>query len=117
MISCEGQFCVNSRLEIPIVYTFDDSDVFYQAILCKRSQNCLCVETGDYIEKGKQIYVMTEDYPIDDDDLKIYEGCFGQVGECQKLNLRENVGYVIQVKLYNGHTPVSSRLQAMESNV
>ena len=86
MIACSDQFCINAKLEIPIVYTFEDSNVFYQATLCKRGNNCLCFETGNYIEKGKQVYVMTEDYPIDDDDLKIYEGCFGQVGECQKSN-------------------------------
>jgi hypothetical protein len=79
----------DSQFEISIVYAYADSDIFYPATLLRHGRNDLCFATEHSIAEGGKIYIMTQDYPLDDANLKIYEGCLAKVHECKKNKLYE----------------------------
>jgi hypothetical protein len=68
----------------------------------KHGGNGLCFETEHSIAEGEKIYIMTQDYPLDGANLKIYEGCLAKVHGCKKIKYKKNQAYLIQVGLVNG---------------
>ena len=104
MISCDDAgYCNQVNRGISIIYAYEDSDIFYPAKLAKHGRKCLCFETEKPIGEGAKIYIITQDFPLDDTILKIYEGCLAQVKECKKNNDFNKIpSYSIRVKSMNG---------------
>ena len=85
MISCDDAgYCNQVNRAISIIYAYEDSDIFYPAKLAKHGRKCLCFETEKPIGEGQKIYIITQDFPLDDTSLRFYEGCLAQVKECKK---------------------------------
>ena len=101
-ITCNDKYCKKDKSGISIIYAYEDSDVFYQAKLLKYGRKCLCLTTEEPIAKGEKIYILTQDFPLEDTDLRIYEGCLAQVEECKKKNFETNPSYLIRGKSVNG---------------
>ena len=98
----DAGYCTRAKIGISIIYAYEDSDIFYPAKLVKHGRKCLCFETEKPIGKGERIYIITQDFPLDDINLKIYEGCLAQVRECKKNNdFNKNPSYSILVKSMN----------------
>ena len=77
--------------------------MFYPARLLKHGINCLCFASKEPIAKGGKIYIFTQDFPVEDTNLRIYEGCFAQVEECKKYeNLKKSPSYLIRGKSLSG---------------
>jgi hypothetical protein len=98
----EVEYHKDSQFEISIVYAYADSDFFYPATLLRHGRNDLCFATEHSIAEGEKIYIMTQDYPLDDADFKTYEGCLAKVHGCGKIIYKENQAYMVQVRLVNG---------------
>jgi hypothetical protein len=112
MILCnDAQFCIEDKIGAPILYAYEDSDVFYPARLLKHGINCLCFASKEPIAKGGKIYIFTQDFPVEDTNLRIYEGCFAQVEECKKnANYRKKSSYLIRGKSLSG------KIMSIDSN-
>ena len=104
MILCDdANFCRENKIGVSIIYAYEDSDVFYPAKLLKHGRNCLCFASKEPIVKGKRIYILTQDFPIECANLRIYEGCFAQVKECKKFdNSEKKPSYLIHGKSMSG---------------
>jgi hypothetical protein len=84
--SCDyAEYCIEEKIGISIIYAYEDSDTFYPAKLLKHGISCLCFASKELIGKGEKIYILTQDFPIEDTKPRIYEGCFAQVGRCEKI--------------------------------
>jgi len=91
-ITCDdAEYCKKDKSGISIIYAYEDSDVFYQAKLLKYGIKCLCLTTEEPIGKGEKIYILTQDFPLEGTDFRIYEGCLAQVEECKKKNFETNL--------------------------
>ena len=102
MESCdEVEYYKDNKFGISIVYAYANTDIFYPATLLRHGRNYLCFATEHSIEEGEKIYIMTQDYPLDDVYLKIYEGCLAKVHRYKKINYKKNQVYMIEVKLVN----------------
>ncbi|MGB5748740.1 MAG: hypothetical protein WBM69_17290, partial [Desulfobacterales bacterium] len=67
--------------------------------------DCLCFASKEPIPEGEKIYIMTQDFPIEGTNLRIYEGCFAQVEECMKYeNFKKKPPYLIRGKSISGKT-------------
>jgi hypothetical protein len=98
-----AKFCKEDKNGVSIIYAYEDSDVFYPAKLLKHGINCLCFASKKPIEKGKRVYILTQDFPIEGDSLKIYEGCFAQIQGCKKNNnFKKRPSYLIQGESISG---------------
>ena len=106
MILCDDvKFCKKDKIGVSIVYAYEDSDVFYPAMLLKHGINCLCFTSKEPIATGEKIYVFTQEFPIEGANLRIYEACFAQVEECKKTdNFKNNPSYLIRGKSVIGNT-------------
>ena len=106
MILCDdAYFCRENKIGVSIIYAYEDSDVFYPAKLLKHGRNCLCFESNAPVAVGEKIYIFTQDFPIEGENLRIYEGCFAQVEECKKTdNFKNNPLYLIRGKSVVGNT-------------
>lgn len=106
MIICDRiENCHEDKVGISIIYAYEDSDLYFSAKLLKHGTNCLCFESKEPIVAGEKIYIMTEDFPIEGEFLKIYEGCLAQVEECEKNeNLRKKPFYLIRVRSMSDKT-------------
>ena len=104
MILCnDAQFCIEDKIGAPIIYAYEDSDVFYPARLLKHGINCLCFSSKEPIAKGGKIYILNQDLPTEGTNLRIYEGCFAQVEECKKNdNFKKKPSYLIRGKSLSG---------------
>ena len=92
----DAGYCIQVKRGISIIYAYEDSDVFYPAMLLKHGINCLCFTSREPIAMGEKIYVFTQDFPIERANLRIYEACFAQVEECKKTdNFKNNPLYLI----------------------
>ncbi|MES0446381.1 MAG: hypothetical protein ABUJ92_07520 [Desulfobacterales bacterium] len=96
------EYYKDSRFGISIVFAYANSDTFYPATLLRHGRNDLCFATEHSIAEGEKIYIMTQDYPLDDANLKIYEGCLAKVHGSKKIKYKKNQAYMIQVRLVNG---------------
>ena len=106
MIFCNDvEFCRENKIGVSIIYAYEDSDVFYPAMLLKHGINCLCFASKKPIAMGEKIYIFTQDFPIEGANLRIYEACFAQVEECKKTdNFKSNPSYLIRGKSVTGNT-------------
>jgi len=104
MILCsDAEFCIEDKIGAPIIYAYEDSDVFYPARLLKHGINCLCFASKEPIAKGGKIYILNQDFPTEGTNLRIYEGCFAQVEECKKNdNVKKEPSYLIRGKSLSG---------------
>ena len=104
MILCGNpKFCKEDKVGVSMIYAYEDSDVFYPAKLLRHGINCLCFASKEPIAKGKRIYILTQDFPIDGADLRIYEGCFAQIEECKKIdNSEKKPSYLIHGESMSG---------------
>jgi len=93
----ENSQCKSDKYGASIVYTYQDSDRFYDARLCKYNDNCMCFETEKPIKIGENIYIMTHDYPLDGQSFEIYEGCLAQVEKCNRIKKMGNSAFLIGV--------------------
>jgi hypothetical protein len=98
----EVEYHKDSQFGISIVYAYVNSDIFYPATLLRHGRNDLCFATEHSIAEGEKVYIMTHDFPLDDANFKIYEGCLAKVHECKKINYMKNQVYMIQVRSVNG---------------
>ena len=105
MIFCNDvEFCRENKIGVSIIYAYEDSDVFYPAMLLKHGINCLCFASKEPIAMGEKIYIFTQDFPIEGANLRIYEACFAQVEECKKTdNFKSNPSYLIRGKSVTGN--------------
>jgi len=112
MILCNDvEFCREDEIGASIIYAYEDSDVFYPARLLKHGINCLCFASKEPIAKGGKIYILTQDFPIEGTNLRIYEGCFAQVEECKKNdNFKKMPSYLIRGKSLSG------KIMSIDSN-
>jgi hypothetical protein len=98
-----AKFCKEDKSGVSVIYAYEDSDVFYPAKLLKYGINCLCFASKEPIEKGERVYILTQDFPIEGDSLKIYEGCFAQIQECKKINnFKKMLSYLVQGESISG---------------
>jgi hypothetical protein len=98
-----AKFCKEDKIGVSIIYAYEDSDVFYAAKLLKHGINCLCFASKEPIEKGKRVYILTQDFPIEGDSIRIYEGCFAQIKECKKINnFKKRPSYLIHGESISG---------------
>ena len=105
MISCDdAEICQEDKIGVSIIYAYEDSDVYYPAKLLKHGIDCLCFVSKEPIPEGEKIYIMTQDFPIEGTNLRIYEGCFAQVEECKKYENLKKPPYLIRGKLMSGKT-------------
>jgi hypothetical protein len=106
MISCDdAEICQEDKIGVSIIYAYEDSDVYYPAKLLKHGIDCLCFASKEPIPEGEKIYIMTQDFPIEGTNLRIYEGCFAQVEECKKYeNFKKTSPYLIRGKSMSGKT-------------
>ena len=106
MILCDDvEFCREDKIGVSIIYAYEDSDVFYPAMLLKHGINCLCFASKEPIETGEKIYIFNQDFPIEGANLRIYEACFAQVEECKKYeNFKKKPSYLIRGKSMSGKT-------------
>ena len=106
-----AKFCKDDKIGVSVIYAYEDSDVFYPAKLLKHGINCLCFTSKEPIEKGKRVYILTQDFPIEGDSLRIYEGCFAQIQECKKIN------YFVKIPSYFIHgESISVKVKSAGSN-
>ena len=112
MILCDDvEFCRENKIGVSIIYAYEDSDVFYPAMLLKHGINCLCFASKEPIAMGEKIYIFTQDFPIDGAQLRIYEGSFIQIEECKKTDsFKNNPSFLIRGK------SVSSKMMSIASN-
>ncbi len=103
-VSCgNAKICYEDKIGVSIIYAYEDSDLFYPAMLLKHGINCLCFASREPIAMGKKVYILTQDFPIESDSLEVYEGCFAQVKECRKFDLFEKWhSYRIQCETISG---------------
>jgi hypothetical protein len=98
-----AKFCKEDKIGVSIIYAYEDSDVFYPAKLLKHGINCLCFASRKPIAKGKRIYILTQDFPMEGDTLRLYEGCFAQIEECKKINnFKKMPSYLIHSESISG---------------
>ena len=104
MISCDdAEICQEDKIGVSIIYAYENSDEYYPAKLLKHGINCLCFASQEPIAEGEKIYIMTQEFPIEDTNLRIYEGCFAQVEECKKYeNYKKKPSYLIRGKSLSG---------------
>ena len=104
IISCDRvENCQEEKIGISIIFAYEDSDLYYPAKLLNHGTDCLCFTSKEPIAIGKKIYIMTQDYPIEDPYLKIYETCLARVEECKKNeNFRKKPSYFIRGKSISG---------------
>ena len=109
MVLCnDAEFCRENKIGVSIIYAYENSDVFYPAKLLRHGRNCLCFASNEPITMGENIYILTQDFPIEGANLRIYEGCFAQVEECKKTdNFKNNPSIFnsrgISGRQYNEH--------------
>ena len=103
---CDNEeFCSEDKIGVSIVYAYEDSNEFHPAKLLKHGINCLCFASKEPVAVGAKIYVLTQDFPIEGINLKIYEGCFAQVEECMmRDNFKKRPSYLIRGKSVIGST-------------
>ena len=99
-----AKFCKEDKIGVSIIYAYEDSGVSYSAKLLKHGINCLCFASEEPVAKGEKIYILTQDFPIEGVNLRIYEACFAQVEECTKYNYENKLSYLIRGKSLSGKT-------------
>jgi hypothetical protein len=106
MVLCnDAEFCRENKIGVSIIYAYENSDVFYPAKLLRHGRNCLCFASNEPIAMGENIYILTQDFPIEGANLRIYEGSFTQVEECKKTdNFKNDPSYLIRGKSVVGNT-------------
>jgi hypothetical protein len=106
MNSCgDAAICQEDKIGVSIIYAYEDSDVFYPAKLLRHGINCLCFASQESIMEGEKIFIMTQDFPIEGTNIRIYEGCFAQVEECKKYeDIKNPTSYLIRGKALSGKT-------------
>ena len=106
MISCDdAEICQEDKIGVSIIYAYKDSDVFYPAKLLRHGKNCLCFASQESITVGEKIFIMTQDFPIEGTNFRIYEGCFAQVEGCKKYeDIKNHPSYLIRGKSSSGKT-------------
>ncbi|MEE9496108.1 MAG: PilZ domain-containing protein [Desulfobacterales bacterium] len=86
--------------DAPIVYAYQDTDHFFQAVMCNHSNEGMCFKTSEAVDPGSDIYIMMENYSPDTIDADLYEGYFAEVRWCQQLPAHKVPGYHVGVKYY-----------------
>ena len=105
MFFCDDvEYCKEDKIGVSIIYAYEDSGVSYPAKLLKHGINCLCFASEEPVAKGEKIYILTQDFPIEGVNLRIYEACFAQVEECTKYNYENKLSYLIRGKSLSGKT-------------
>ncbi len=104
----ENSLCKSDKYGISIVYTYHDSDEFYDAKLCKYNDDCICFETQEPVTIGENIYVMTHDYPLDGQSLEIYEGCLARAERCNQIHKMGNPIFQVGARISRSHILDSS---------
>ena len=100
-----AKFCNDDKIGVSVIYAYEDSDVFYPAKLLRHGINCLCFASQESITEGQKIFIMTQDFPIEGTNIRIYEGCFAQVDECKKYeDIKNPTSYLIRGKALSGKT-------------
>ena len=87
-------------LKAPMVYAYQDSDLFYQARMCNYGKGGMCFESDSALEAGSDIYIMMENFFSMADDAEFYDGYLAEVRWC-RLSLQEDVEqFKVGVKYY-----------------
>ena len=98
--ACNAGICIEEKYGLPIVFAYEDSDIFYAAKLLNHGERCLCFVTEEPIGRGLEIYVLCQNFPLDSENFKIFEGCFAQVEDCKKIkDTKKKPSYLIRGKL------------------
>jgi len=86
--------------KLSIVYTRHGSDDFSGARLCNFSRGGLCFKSSCAIEPGAYIYVMIDEFPMDDLNPDPFVCCHAQVKWCNRCNGSDHPVFEIGVKYY-----------------
>ena len=102
------EYCIKEKFGLPIIYAYENSDNFYAAMLLSHGERCLCFATEEPIVRGLKIYVLSQNFPLESENFKIFQGCFAQVADCKKLNDTEkNLSYLIRGGLVSNPATIS----------
>ena len=86
MIHAEKRNGKRFKLERPIVYIYRNTDKFFNADMLNYSVKGICFRSDYPIKSGTQIYVMTEDKPINDSTNNTLEAFFAETVWCKNSN-------------------------------
>ena len=92
MINIEKRNGKRFKLERPIVYLYRNTDKFFNADMLNYSVRGICFRADYPIKSGTQIYVMTEDKPINDSTDGTFEAFFAETIWCKNSNGCYNIG-------------------------
>jgi len=99
-----------TRREVIIVK--ENSDLFFSAELIDFSSNGICLLSKCPVQAGTQIYVITDNHPIDDFDDEITEAYFVHVIWCNKSKNRYRIGAaVVETGILD--IPISNKTQEL----
>ena len=102
------EYCIKEKFGLPILYALENSNNFYAAKLLNHGERCLCFATEEPIERGLKIYVLSQNFPLESENFKIFQGCFAQVADCKKFNDTEkNLSYLIRGGLVSNPATIS----------
>lgn len=79
----ENRHSRRHRHDAPLLYAFQNSDMFFSATLCNYSDSGLCFEAGYPVRPGTEIFVMLENDPRDTAGHPIRRGSHVQVRWCR----------------------------------
>ena len=87
-------------LDIPIMYAYHNTDMFFNATMCNYCKNGMCFESAAAIKPGKDIYIMLEDFSSEAIGTELYEGYLAEVRWCLKPSKSQVKLFKIGVKYY-----------------
>jgi len=87
-------------LDIPIMYAYHNTDMFFNATMCNYCKNGMCFESADAVKPGEDIYIMLEDFSSEAIGTELYEGYLAEVRWCSKPSKPQVGMFKIGVKYY-----------------
>ena len=92
MINTENRNSERYEFVRPIVYAYRNSAKFFSACILNYNTAGICLQSNYPIPSGIQIYIMTEDGPIDDFVDVVDESFLAEIVWCEKLNGSYKIG-------------------------
>ena len=86
MINPENRNSERVEFVRPIVYAYRNSAKFFNASILNYNTAGICLQSNHPIASGIQIYIMTEDEPVDDFGGVVDESFLAEIVWCEKLN-------------------------------
>ena len=84
--------------QAPVLYAFQDSDLFFSATMRNYCKNGMCFEAGYAMNPGVEIFVMIEDYSRNFEGHDLLNACHARVRWCKPLPDSDAFFYNIGIK-------------------